>query len=272
MSPNMIQRKMSMRDVGRGEHSGFARVPELIERLNTMSTGLIFALTAGELTYTVKPAGTLSNFDTQMQGFIDQAEVLPLRFTNRSGLTGNRVEGFNDRVQVDDYGSGYVDIDDLLASNDLGLQSALVHFLRERSSVSNYARRIGTDTLKGGDDTPEHVANQAEFDRAHARGIQAELEVMRGFFNDPSIRLISGDDHGDVFRIFRNSRRDTIRTRVREGRGAQTGVDAITVEVVTRDGKTHTPEEYKEILAAAAAAAPVVAAPGAAARTATAPP
>jgi hypothetical protein len=262
VEPGTIQRKLSARDVGRGEQSGFARVPELITRLNTMSTGLVFAVTGSELTYTVKPGGTLSNFDTQMQGFIDQAAVIPLRFTNRHGLTGNKQQGFNDRVQVDDYSSGYVDIDDLLASNDLGLQSALVHFLRERSSTSNYAHRIGSESLKTGDDTPEHIAHQAEFDRSHNQGIQAELEVLRGFFNDPSIRLITGADSGDVFRVFRNSRRDTIRTRVRQGRGAETGVDAVNVEVVTRDGKVHTPEEYKAILAAAAVAAPGQGAPG----------
>ena len=274
VEPGAIQRKLSMRDVGRGEQSGFARVPELVTRLNTMSSGLIFAVTGSELTYTVKPGGTLSNFDTQMQGFIDQAAVIPLRFTNRHGLTGNKQQGFNDRVQVDDYGSGYVDIDDLLASNDLGLQSALVHFLRERSSTSNYAHRIGSESLKTGNDSPEHIAHQAEFDRSHNQGIQAELEVLRGFFNDPSIRLITGADSGDVFRVFRNSRRDTIRTRVRQGRGAETGVDAVNVEVVTRDGKVHTPEEYKAILAAAAVAAPGQGAPGQAAvgRAPNAPP
>ena len=252
VNPGTIQRKMSMRDVGKGEQSGFARVPELITRLNDMSSGLAFALTGSELTYSVKEGGTLSNFDTQMQGFIDQAAVIPLRFTNQHGLTGNRTEGFNDRVQVDDYRSGYVDIDDLLGSNDLGLQSALVHFLRERSSTANYVHRIGTDSLKGGDDSDDARAHQAEFDHSHARGIQAEAEVLRDFFSDPTIRLVSGEDHGDIFRIFRNRRGDTIRTRVRQGHGANAGVDAISVEVVTRDGKIHTPEEYKALLAAAA--------------------
>ena len=255
-----VQRKLSMRDVGRGENSGFARVPELITRMNAMSTGLTFALTGSELTYTVKPGGPLSNFDTQMQGFIDQAAVLPLRFTNKSGLLGTRALGFHDRVLADDWASGYVDIDDLLASNDLGLQSVLVHFLRERTATSNYARRIGSESLNTDPDTPQGSAHQAEFDRAHAQGIQAEVQVLRGFFGDPTIRLIASPDTGNVFRIFRNSRGDTIRTRVRPGRGAETGVDPISVEVVTRDGVVHTPEEYKVILDAArqaAAAAPV---------------
>lgn len=131
--PGTIQRKVAMRDVGKGEQSGFARVPELITRLNTVSTGLIFALTGSDLTYTVKPGGKLSNFDTQMQGFIDQAAVIPLRFTNRHGLLGDKVHGFTESVTEDAWSSAYVDIDDLLASNELGMQEVLVHFLPQRA-------------------------------------------------------------------------------------------------------------------------------------------
>ena len=48
-------------------------------------------------------------------------------------------------VDGDAFTSGYVDIDDLLAGDDLGFQMLLVHFLTERAATSNYARRIGTD-------------------------------------------------------------------------------------------------------------------------------
>jgi hypothetical protein len=250
-----LQRKVAMRDVGRGEQSGFARVPELVDRLNAMSAGLTYALTGSELTYTLKPGGTLSNFDTQMQGFVDQAAVIPLRFTNRHGLLGSKAKGFHESVTEDAWSSGYVDIDDLLASSDLGLQSVLVHFLRERTATTNYAQRIGSRSLDTDPATAggaaAAAAHQAEFDRAHAQGIQAELQVLRDFFSDPSIRLIDPLGSGQIFRVYRNSRRDTIRTRVRPGRGANAGVDAISIEVVTRDGRVHTPEEYKAILAAA---------------------
>lgn len=254
--PGAIQRKVDLRDVGRGEQSGFARVPELITRLNAVSTGLTFAVTGSDLTYTVKPGGALSNFDTQMQGFIDLAAVIPLRFTNRHGLLGSRATGFHEAVVEDAWSSGYVDIDDLLASNDLGMQNVLVHFLRERSATANYARRIGSESLNTDPAAPGGAAHQAEFDRAHAQGIQAELAVLRDFFADPGIRLIDHDSGGNVLRVYRNSRRDTIRTRLRQGSGANTGVDAINVEVVTRDGKVHTPDEYKALIAAAGAAAP----------------
>jgi hypothetical protein len=255
VEPGTIQRKVAMRDVGKGEQSGFARVPELITRLNAVSTGLTFAISGSDLTYTVKAGASLSNFDAQMQGFIDQAAVIPLRFTNRHGLLGSKAAGFHEGVTEDAWSSGYVDIDDLLASSDLGMQEVLVHFLRERTATTNYARRIGSESLDTDPASPGGAAHQAEFDRAHAKGIQAELDVLRDFFADPGIRLIDHDSGGEVFRVYRNSRRDTIRTRLRAGRGANTGVDAIIVEVVTRDGKVHTPEEYKALVAATGAAA-----------------
>jgi Domain of unknown function (DUF4157) len=263
--PGTLQRKMAMRDVGKGEQSGFARVPELITRLNGASTGLVFALTGSDLTYTVKPGGTLSNFDTQMQGFIDQAAVIPLRFTNRHGLLGNKTAGFHEGVTEDAWSSGYVDIDDLLASSDLGMQTVLVHFLRERSATNKYAQRIGTESLNTDPASPQGAAHQAEFDAAHAKGIQAELQVLQDFFSDPTIRLINAEGSGQIFRVFRNGRRDIIRTRVRPGHGAETGVDPVTIEVVTRDGTVHTPEEYKALIAAATAAPPVPVGTGAAA-------
>jgi hypothetical protein len=253
ISRRTIQRKVAMRDVGKGEQSGFARVPELIARLNTVSTGLTFALTGSDLTYTVKPDGKLSNFDTQMQAFVDQAAVIPLRFTNRHGLLGDKARGFTESVTEDAWSSGYVDIDDLLASSELGLQEVLVHFLRERTATSNYAKRIGSESLNTDPASPGGAAHQAEFDRAHAQGIQAELAVLQDFFSDPTIKLIDHDNAGNILRVYRNSRKDTIRTRLRPGRGADTGVDAIIVEVVTRDGKVHTPEEYKALPAARAA-------------------
>ncbi len=253
--PGTIQRKIAMRDVGRGEQSGFKRVPELIDRLNAVSTGLTFALNGSDLTYTEKADGKLSNFDTQMKGFIDEAAVIPLRFTNRHGLLGDRKNGYNTSVTEDAWSSGYVDIDDLLASSELGMQEVLVHFLRERTATKNYAQRIGSESLVTGDDTPEHIAHQKEFDNAHSQGIQAETDVLRDFFSDPTIRLTDHDSGGDVFRRYRNGRGDTIRTRLRAGRGKEAGVDAILVEVVTKDKKVHTPEEYLALIASSGPAA-----------------
>jgi Domain of unknown function (DUF4157) len=253
-----IQRKVEMRDVGRGDQSGFARLPELVDRLNSISQGLRFSVHDGgelayqvrdslghlvpahhavELGYEVQAGKSPSNFDSQMKAFIDQDPVIPLRLTNRHSLLGDPAHGFHVQVDVDAWVSGYVDIDDLLASSDLGLQSVLVHFLRERSATAMYSQRIGGANL-----------SDAEFNRAHDLGIEAEAQLLRDFFGDLTIRIVSDSPSPTIRRVFRNSRRDIIRRRVSHGSGPQRGVDASSIEVVTRDGVTHTAEEYREIL------------------------
>jgi hypothetical protein len=232
-----IQRKVEMRDVGRGEQSGIARLPELIDRLNAMSSGLTYSMNGRELNYAIREGGTPSFFDRQMMAFIDQEAVIPLRLTNRHGLLGDRVSGFHDQVDVDAWTSGYVDIDDLLASSDLGLQSVFVHFLRERTATSRYAQRIGTDTF-----------TDAEFQRVHGLGIQAEEELLRDFFSDPSIRIVNDSPSPTIRRVFRNSRGDLIRRRVTPGRGEERGVNAMSIDVRLRDGRVLTAEEYRRLL------------------------
>ncbi len=244
-SRRCVQRRVEMRDVGRGEASGFARLPELVDRLNAMSTGVTYSMDGSNLAYRAREDGTATGFDTQMMGFIDQGEVIPIRLANHEGLLGDKAHGFNDRITEDAFVSGYADVDDLLASSDLGLQSVLVHFLTERGVTRDYARRLGTPGL------------EASFERGHRLGIEAETRLLRDFFSDPSVRFLSEPEGSSIFRIFRNGRRDTIRTRVT----ARRGIDAVTVEVVTRrDGVRHTPEEYRDLVAAERAAAE--AAPG----------
>ncbi len=240
-----VQRRVEMRDVGRGEFSGFARLPELVDRLNAISPSLLFEVVGGVLTYEQVAGLDANEFDRQMIAFIDSGNVIPLRLTNRHGLLGDRARGFNEPVFADAWASGYVDIDDLLASTDLGLQSVLVHFLQERQSTRNYARRIGSPSM---DFAQPGV--QAEFDRVHAQGIDAEVRLLRDFFGDPSIRHIAGAESGDVARVYRNDRRDRIRTRVRAGRrAADIGVHAIFIDVrLHEDGSVISAEEYQALL------------------------
>lgn len=254
----VIQRTVEMRDVGRGEASGFARLPALIQRLNEISQGLTYSVDAeNHLAYEERVGGTLSDFDQQMIGFIDQEAVIPLRLTNNHGRTRDLAGAFNWRVQEDEWRSAYVDIEDLLASDPLGLQTALVHFIRERSETRNYERRIGTASLNA--EVPG--AARREFLRVHDRGIESEAAVLRGFFGDPTIRFVPGAATGNIARVFRNDRGDRIRVRLRTRRG----VDALSVNVRTRDGRTLTAEEYRQLLEAerAGAAAGAAAAPAA---------
>jgi hypothetical protein len=233
----LVQREVEFRDVGRGEYSGYARVPELIERLNAMSTGLTYTLVDNQLTYELKEGGTLNYFDTQMQGFIDNTQNIRLRFTNRHGRVGTHGPGPSSQVDVDAWTSGYVDIDDLLASTDLGLQSVLVHFIHERLSTSNYTRRIGTSTF-----------TVREFNRVHAAGIEQEVALLQDYFVDPSIRLVRDSPSRTIRREYRNDRGDTIRRMVTIGEGEERGINAMSIRVIASDGTEYTAEEYRELL------------------------
>lgn len=233
----LTQHRVAVRDVGRGEQSGFARAGELVDRLNGVSTGVTYALTDGNLTYTPIEGGTPSAFDQQMMGFIDDGTTVPMRLTDRHGRLRDEAGHFTAHVEVDTWNDAYVDIDDLLAASDVSLQTALVHLLRERQVTRNYERRIGSSSLD--DDSPE-------FDRAHERGLDAELPVVRDYFGDPSIRFIDKQK-----RVYRNARGDTLRehTTVRHGTGE--GIEALDIRVTLHD--THrviTAEEYRALLEA----------------------
>jgi hypothetical protein len=82
----------------------------------------------------------------------------------------------------------------------------------------------------------------------HARGVDAEVELLEDYFNDPTIRFAWEPDNGEVFRVYANSRGDHIRLREHNLTGAQQGVNQVSVEVITRDGVKHTPDDYRRIL------------------------
>jgi hypothetical protein len=237
-----VHRRVEMRDVGRGEASGFARLPELIDRLNAVANGLVFRLDANnDLAYVENPYGTMTEFERRMKAFIDDATPIRLRLTNHSGLLRGSGGGFTQTVDVDDFASGYVDIDDLLSADDLALQTLMVHFLTERAVTKDYTRRIGTDF------------SDAEFDRGHAAGIDAETQVLRDFFQDNTIRFVNEPAIATgIARVWTNSRRDVIRAPFRRSGGVETW----SIEVRLRDGRTMTATEYQELLANARAAKP----------------
>ncbi len=235
-----VRRRIEIRDVGRGEQSGFARVPELIDRLNAVANGLVFRLDENNnLAYVENPYGTMTEFERRMKGFID-AGVIRLRITNHSGLVGTRATGFTQTVDVDDFQSGYVDIDDLLSADEVAFQTLMVHFLTERSVTRDYTRRLGTEF------SPD------EFDRGHDAGIDAETQVLRDFFQDPTIRFVNEPAISTgIARVWTNRRRDTIRAPFRRSGGVETW----SIQVRLRDGRTMTATQYRDFLANAAAGA-----------------
>lgn len=237
-----VHRRVEMRDVGRGEFSGFARLPELIDRLNGVANGLVFQLDGNnDLSYVENPYGTMTEFERRMKAFIDSGTPIRLRLTNQSGLLRGPSGGFTETVDVDVFESGYVDIDDLLAADDLALQTLTVHFLTERSVTKDYTRRIGTEF------------SEAEFTRGHAAGIDAETQVLRDFFQDNTIRFVDEPAVATgIARVWTNSRRDVIRAPFRR-RG---GVESWSIQVQLRGGRTMSATEYRDFLANARAAKP----------------
>lgn len=238
--PPTIQRVVEVRPPGRGEASAFDRRQELIDRLNTLSPAIQYRLEGREIRYDVIDEAALTNFDRQMQGFIDRPEVVPMRLITSAGLIGGAP------LLVDSFIAGYVDLDDMLASDDLSFRMNLIHLLVERFRVRNYARRIGTDF-------------SALFDRAHRAGLDAEAELLRDVFNDPTIRFVYEETRPngtDVFGFRSREGYSVFHVFRRAGRARRGGE----VFVQTNDGRRLSVEEF---LAERAAAVPEEAAPAA---------
>ena len=180
-APN-VQRKLEVRPPGRGEGSAFDRRQELIDRLNAQSPAIQYRLDGRLIRYNVINAAALTTFDRQMQGFIDRAELTPMRLTTGADRVGGRGGPFTP-LTVDSLRAANVDLDDLMADDDFSFQSDFVHLLTERFSVRNYARRIGAEP---GDTA---FITDAEFQRGHRMGLGAEASLLQDFFNDPSIEF-----------------------------------------------------------------------------------
>jgi len=169
-----LQRAIELRPPGRGEASAFDRAQELVDRLNAQSAAIQYRLNGNRLEHEVKDEAALTFFDRRIRDFIDRAQVVPLRVITSAGRVNNGAGGFDPLLQ-DSFVAGYVDLDDLLNTDNQSFQDIFIHFMSERFAVRDYDRLIGTDAL----------GNQ--FNRAHAVGIDAERDRLRDVLNDPSI-------------------------------------------------------------------------------------
>lgn len=169
----ILQRSVEAREPGPGEASAFERRDELAARLSNISTSIVYRFDGNNLLYHVTDNEGLTWFDQQLMGFIDRAQVVPLRLITSKGL----LPGGRPTV-VDAFKSGYVDLDDLLAADDMAFQLSIIHVLTERFSVPRYAQRLGAFT-------------GAEFPAAHSAGIDAEVALLRDLLGDPSIRFVT---------------------------------------------------------------------------------
>jgi hypothetical protein len=233
----MIQRVVEVRPPGRGEASAFERRQELIDRMNALSSAVHYSLDGRVMQYEVQDETALNNFDQQMIAFIDQEQVVPMRLINHEGRVGG------ESVFVDTLEAGYVDLDDMLASDDLSFQMNLIHLLRERFQVRNYERRIGTNM-------------DADFPAAHRAGLDAEAQHLQTVVGDPTIRFLYEETrpNGTVVFGFRSSEGYRI---FHVFRGARRQIRGGFLFAQSRDGRRLSIDELRaERQAAAQAAAP----------------
>jgi hypothetical protein len=246
------QRIVELRPPGRGEASAFDRASELIDRMNEISTGIEYRLEGGRaISYAVTDEAALTHFDRQMQGYIDRAETVPMRLITGAGYVGGGP------LTVDSLMHGYVDLDDMLASDNAGFQSNMLHLLAERFAVRRYERRIGM------------VSVADEWDRVHPIGLRAEAAFFRDFFSDPSIRFnreLEPVPSGRYTAVFRSRSEDYRIFLTLPGGRKETRPTNVSVR--TADGRRMSADDFvaeRAAAAVAAAAAPEAAAPEAAA-------
>lgn len=211
-----LRRVIELRPPGRGEASAFDRAQELVDRLNRLTTALQYRLDGRVLRYDVLDETRLNEFDRQMRVLMDQAAVLPMRLITGSGLVQASPGAPFEPALHDTWTAGYVDLDDLMASDDLGFKTQLVHFLTERAQTRDYARRIGS--------FPSTPATVAEFERAHRAGYEAEARVLQDEIGDPTIRYLYSEERPPgtwvvafksnegyrIFKVFRNYPRNVV--------------------------------------------------------------
>ena len=173
----MVQRVVSITAPKRGA-TAVAQIPDFVDRLNRVSHGLAWARIGENLAYAPKPGvAALDDFDRRMQAFVDRPDAVPLRMITRHGLSSDigAPPGLGP-VTIDQLQEGYVDVDDLLASDDDSFRLNLIHFIVERFAVPDYARRIGTDM-------------SAILPTAHRAGLRAERDHLRERLGDPTLGM-----------------------------------------------------------------------------------
>lgn len=241
-----VQRTVELRPPGRGEASAFERRQEMVDRLNTLSNAVSYTLNGRVLEYEVVEGADQTFFDRNMIAFIDSTSVIPLRLITGAGLVGSRASGFSSLL-IDSFMSGYLDLEDLMNSDDTSFQMNLLHILTERSRARNYDRRIGTAGLSpidaAGNLTPE-------FRRAHLAGNNAEASFLQDIFNDPTIRFVRERERGRnlIFTFRSDEGYRIIHTFRRQDRNISGG----SVEVINAAGDTVSVDDFIQERAAVA--------------------
>ena len=153
-------------------------------RLNEVSSGLTFRIEDGWLLAEPREGGTLNEVDRQIQAFIADAADIPMRMTNRNALLGSPAIGYHWKVELDAWQSGYVDIDDFLASSPSNFMTTpRASIAREATDAQlRAANRLAVARCKS--------ARTGRGVRARAPGgLDAELAILRDYVQDPSVTM-----------------------------------------------------------------------------------
>jgi len=244
----VVQRRIEVRPLRGRQNSAFARRDELIDRINQLSMATHFRLNGTVLEFDDVPGGAATNFEQQLRAFIGRGDIVPLRLVTGASHVGGRP------LFVDDYRLAYVDLDDMLASDDVSFQMNLLHLLAERFNVRRYEHRIGAPGLQVRD--PSGALNP-EFRRAHAAGVDAEAELLRDVIGDPTIRPHFEEARGGGTTVFSFRSNEGYRV-VHIFRGPVRSIQGGEIFVRTRDGRRITINQLRvERAAAAPPVAPV---------------
>ena len=253
--PPVIQRDLEVRPPGPHDASAFDRRQELIDRLNAQSAAIHYWLDGWVIRCDVIDEAALTSFDRQMRQFTTRPELVPMRLVTGADRIADDDGGF-EPLFGDSLRAGNVDLDDLMADDDFSFRSDLVHFLTERFSVRDYARRLGAEPFDAAGNPDPTFISHAEFQRGHRMGKNAEAALLQEFFNDPSIQFnyeetlpnhtwlnnFRSRDHGyQVFQVVRGSNREIV--------GGE-------MFVRTKDGRRVTMNDFRAERAAAGPAAP----------------
>ena len=232
-----LQRTIELRPPGRGEASAFGRVQELVDRLNAQSAAIQYRLEGHALLYDIMDEAAMTHFDRQMQTFIDRQQVVRMRLITSEGRGRPNQNAPFEPIFIDFFDAGYVDLEDLLATDSLSFQTNMLHILAERFATRDYNRRIGP------------AFSNAEFRRAHAAGLEAEAANFRAIFNDPSIRFSYDETVGRRFMVVFRSTAEGFQVFVLF-RNADASIVQSEVRVRTRDGQWFSGAAFQRLRAA----------------------
>ena len=154
----------------------FTRKDELTKRLNDLADPFKFKWAPvpkepDKFQLVCTGSSPKTRFQKYMKEYADpKTQVIPMRF----------VFG-EDVVCEDSFLTAAVDLDDLMAADDIGFQAILMHLLEERNVNKDYVNGI----LNG--PKPDDLTKDQNYRRSHQAAREQEAALFQDIFHDPTI-------------------------------------------------------------------------------------